>query len=88
MIKHSINTNIFYYIYIVVNHLLCTFQQLKSLDSLIEENRNKLDEKDFDKSYKIWNGFYIVAQLETLGLGPKNFEPLKVSLVYIYLKEE
>ena len=56
---------------------LMTFQ-LKNLDSFIDDNKGRLEQRDFDKSYKIWSGFYIVAQLENLGLGPKFFPDLKV----------
>ena len=52
--------------------------QLKNLDSFIDDNKGRLEQRDFDKSYKIWSGFYIVAQLENLGLGPKFFPDLKV----------
>ncbi|GFO15046.1 fanconi anemia group j protein [Plakobranchus ocellatus] len=56
---------------------------LRNLNSFIDENKGQLEHKDFDKSYKIWSGFHIVAQLENLGLGPKFFPDLKKVLVKI-----
>ncbi|GFR59172.1 fanconi anemia group J protein [Elysia marginata] len=53
---------------------------LYNLDTFIDENKGRLEQKDFDKSYKIWSGFYIVAQLENLGLGPKFYPDLQKAL--------
>ncbi|KAK6968419.1 Fanconi anemia group J protein, partial [Biomphalaria glabrata] len=47
------------------------------LNNFINENKSKMEQKDFDKAYKIWSAFEIVAQLDSLGLGPKHFPDLK-----------
>ncbi|CAL1537361.1 unnamed protein product, partial [Lymnaea stagnalis] len=52
---------------------------LHNLDTFIDENKNKLEQKDFDRAYKIWSAFHIVAQLESLGLGPKHFPNIKTA---------
>lgn len=54
--------------------------QLKNLDTFINTNKSQLEQKEYDRSYKIWTGFHIVAQLETLGLGPHQFPEYKVSV--------
>ncbi|BFZ04346.1 hypothetical protein BsWGS_07385 [Bradybaena similaris] len=56
---------------------------LKNLDIFINTNKSQLEQKEYDRSYKIWTGFHIVAQLETLGLGPHQFPEYKSALASV-----
>ncbi|KAH9524209.1 Fanconi anemia group J protein [Bulinus truncatus] len=58
------------------------------LDRFIDENKTKLEQKDFEKAYKIWSAFEIVAQLDSLGLGPKHFPDLKSAFAAVKAEAE
>ncbi|CAG5124041.1 unnamed protein product [Candidula unifasciata] len=61
---------------------------LKNLDMFIDANKSTLEQKEYDRSYKIWTGFHIVAQLETLGLGPRQFPEYKEALASVKSEAE
>lgn len=60
---------------------------MTGLDQFIHLHSDKLEQKDFDQSYKIWSGFDIVAQMNCIGLGPVKYPEAKVCLGSQKLKE-
>ncbi|XP_071093309.1 Fanconi anemia group J protein homolog [Haliotis cracherodii] len=52
---------------------------MTGLDQFIHLHSDKLEQKDFDQSYKIWSGFDIVAQMDCIGLGPVKYPEAKKS---------
>ncbi|XP_067685021.1 Fanconi anemia group J protein homolog [Haliotis asinina] len=62
---------------------------MSGLDQFIHLHSDKLEQKDFDQSYKIWSGFDIVAQLDCIGLGPVKYtEAMKSIGVVCQEKDE
>ncbi|XP_059139041.1 Fanconi anemia group J protein homolog isoform X2 [Physella acuta] len=61
---------------------------LKKLDIFIDENKDRLEQKDFEKAYRIWSSFDIVVWLETVGFGPKHFPILKSALAAVKSEAE
>ncbi|KAK3588854.1 hypothetical protein CHS0354_035997 [Potamilus streckersoni] len=43
------------------------------LHHFLNENSSQLEQKDYDQAYKCWSGFDIVARLNSIQLGPKDF---------------
>ncbi|ESO94630.1 hypothetical protein LOTGIDRAFT_144987, partial [Lottia gigantea] len=58
-------------------------RMVQSLIEFINQNSLHLQQKDFEQSSKIWTGFDIVAQMESMGLGPQDFTELQGALASV-----